>query len=96
MKKKAIAAALFGVLLAGCRSQLPLMTVEQQKTYNEYMNGRYSGEADTFLFGPLGWAYHDSLRRDCYGSATAVTQSSAEASIPSAITPGSPATQTAS
>jgi hypothetical protein len=45
------------------------------------MSGHWSGEADTFLWGPVGWAYHDSLEKDCYtkvaelGSAPAAEQS---------------------
>lgn len=96
MRKKTICAALLGVALAGCSSQEPIMSVGQQNAYNQCMSGRWSGEADTFWFGPLGWAYHDSVQKDCYikvgalGSATVGEQSVAEAS-PSltAITPGS-------
>jgi len=41
------------------------MTVDQQKTYNNCMEGHWSGAADTFFWGPFGWAFYDSTRKDC-------------------------------
>ena len=58
--------ALIGIAsFAGCSEQLPIMTVAQQTTYNDCMSGRWSGAADTFWWGPFGWAYHSSLVKDC-------------------------------
>jgi hypothetical protein len=45
------------------------MTVDQQKSYNDCMSGHWSGAADTFLWGPFGWAWYDSVQKDCLGVA---------------------------
>ncbi len=90
MRFAVIAIAIAGIL-AGCSSEQPLMTVDQQKTYNECMSGRWSGEADTMFFGPFGWVYHDSKQKDCLaksgsiGSAGSAGQPAAAA--PSAVQP---------
>src|SRR6266851_5362044 len=60
-----LTAIVLAAVLAGCSSEQPMMTVDQQKIYNECMSGRWSGEADTMLFGPFGWAYHDSKEKEC-------------------------------
>lgn len=98
IRKKAIIAGLLGFALAGCSSQQPVMTVDQQKSYNQCMSGHWSGEADTFLWGPVGWAYHDSVEKDCYaksgsvGSMVAADQSGAGPTQPAAAPayPGAP------
>lgn len=95
MRRTTVAAVLLGIALAGCSSEQPIMTVEQQKSFNQCMSGRWSGEADTFLWGPLGWAYHDSLQKDCYtkaaelGSTPAAEQSGAAGSAAVAPRPAS-------
>ncbi len=60
-----LTAIVLAAVLTGCSSEQPLMTVGQQKIYNECMSGRWSGEADTMIFGPFGWAYHDSKEKEC-------------------------------
>ncbi len=50
------------------------MTVDQQKTYNNCMEGHWSGAADTFFWGPFGWAFYDSLQHDCLAVAGSLGQ----------------------
>ena len=57
--------AVLALTVASCSDQLPIMTIDQQKTYNDCMGGHWSGAADTFWWGPAGWAYHSSVSKDC-------------------------------
>ena len=57
--------ALLAFTLVGCSEQQPIMTVDQQKSYNGCMDGHWSGAADTFFWGPFGWAFYHSVRKDC-------------------------------
>ena len=52
--RQIVLATLVGLVLVGCSEQLPVMTIEQQKTYSNCMSGRWSGAADTFWWGPFG------------------------------------------
>src|SRR5713226_7348670 len=63
--RRLVFVVLVASVFVGCSEQLPIMTVDQQKTYNDCMNGRWSGAADTFWWGPFGWAYHSSVSKDC-------------------------------
>lgn len=81
--RQIVLAALIGLVFVGCSEQLPVMTMEQQKTYNNCMSGRWSGAADTFWWGPFGWAYHSSVVNDCLAKSGSVGEaSSAEAAVP--------------
>lgn len=60
------------LVIAGCSEQQPLMTMPQQKTYNECMKDRWSGAADTLIWGPFGWAYYNSVRNDCIAKSGAI------------------------
>ncbi len=65
------------------------MTVDQQKTYSDCMTGRWSGAADTFWWGPFGWAYYDSVSKDCLAKAGSLgLASTAQASATPATTTG--------
>ena len=78
-------AALAGLALffVGCSEQLPIMTTAQQQTYNTCMSGRWSGAADTFWWGPFGWAYHSSLVKDCLAKSGSLGETgTAEATVP--------------
>jgi hypothetical protein len=79
--------ALIGIAsFAGCSEQLPIMTVAQQTTYNDCMSGRWSGAADTFWWGPFGWAYHSSLVKDCLAKSGSLGKiGSAEAAPTTAV-----------
>lgn len=65
------------------------MTVDQQKTYNDCMTGRWSGAADTFWWGPFGWAYYDSVTKECLAKSGSLgPASTAQAGATPATTAG--------
>src|SRR5713226_1858438 len=70
--RRLLAGILASFVIAGCSEQQPLMSMTQQKSYNECMSGRWSGAADTFVWGPFGWAYYNSARNDCVAKSGAV------------------------
>jgi hypothetical protein len=81
--------ALLALTLVGCSEQLPIMTVDQQQTYSGCMAGHWSGAADTFWWGPFGWAFYESLRKDCLKVAGWQGEvPAAEAAAPPATTAG--------
>ena len=85
--RRIVFAALLALTVIGCSEQLPVMTVDQQKTYNNCMEGHWSGAADTFFWGPFGWAFYDSLQHDCLAVAGSLGQAStAEAAAAPATT----------
>jgi len=57
--------ALLALALVGCSEHQPIMTVDQQKSYNGCMEGHWSGAADAAIWGPFGWAFYESVRSDC-------------------------------
>jgi hypothetical protein len=70
--RKLLIAIFASLVIAGCSEQQPLMTMAQQRSYNECMSDRWSGAADTFVWGPFGWAYYNSVRNDCIAKSGAV------------------------
>jgi hypothetical protein len=76
------------VSFAGCSEQLPVMTVAQQTTYNDCMKGRWSGAADTFWWGPFGWAYHSSVAKDCLAKSGSVGESDIAEAAPATAAGG--------
>jgi hypothetical protein len=81
---------MLALTIVGCSEQMPIMTVDQQKTYNDCMTGRWSGAADTFWWGPFGWAYYDSVSKDCLAKAGSLgLPSTAQASVTPATAVGS-------
>jgi hypothetical protein len=70
--RRLVIGLLASLLVGGCSEQQPLMTMTQQKSYNECMSNRWSGAADTFVWGPFGWAYYNSVRNDCIAKSGAV------------------------
>jgi hypothetical protein len=88
--RRIVFAVLLALTVIGCsEQQLPIMTVDQQKTYNNCMEGHWSGAADTFFWGPFGWAFYDSLQHDCLAVAGSLGQAStAQAAAAPATTAG--------
>jgi len=75
--RRIVLVALSALSLIGCaEQQMPIMTVDQQKGYNDCMAGHWSSGADSFWWGPFGWAWYESVRKDCI----AVSSSPGEAS----------------
>jgi len=65
------------------------MTVPQQVAYNDCMKDRWSGAADTFWFGPFGWAYHSSVAKDCLAKSGSVGEAEVGAQTTTAASAGS-------
>ena len=77
------------VVLAGCSEEQPIMNVPQQVAYNDCMKDRWSGAADTLWFGPLGWAYHSSVAKDCLAKSGSMGESEVGTQSTSAASPAS-------
>jgi hypothetical protein len=88
--RRIVFAALLTLISIGCsEQQLPIMTVAQQKNYNGCMAGHWSSGADTIWWGPFGWAWYESLRKDCLAVANSPGEAStAEAATAPATTAG--------
>jgi hypothetical protein len=80
---KMVALTGLALFFVGCSEQLPIMTTAQQQTYNTCMSDRWSGAADTFWWGPFGWAYHSSVVKDCLAKSGSLGETTtAEATAP--------------
>jgi hypothetical protein len=87
--RRIVFVALLAFTLVGCsEQQMPIMTVDQQKSYNSCMGDHWSSGADSLFWGPFGWAWYESVRKDCIAVSSAPAQGS---TVETAVAPPTPA-----